>query len=95
MNVEVLWSKLLEQLKDELSSLSYDTWFKDTELYKLENGKAYIIVPMPIHKKILNEQYYDFITSKLSTITGTNYDLYLTLKEEIEEEEKKEEEKRE
>ena len=92
MNVDILWSNLLTQIKDELTSLSYNTWFADTELYKLENGKAYIIVPMPIHKKHLIDNYSHLISSKLSDITGTNYELTLFLKEEIESELKEKEE---
>ena len=95
MNVSILWSKLLDQVKSELTSLSYRTWFSDTELYKLNNGKAYIIVPMPIHKKHLQDNYYDIIVSKLAEISGSNYDLVFLLKEEIEEEIKKQEKKEE
>ena len=84
MNVELLWSKLLSQIKEELSTLSYSTWFADTQLYKLDNGKAYIIVPMPIHKRHLVDNYSDIIISKLNDITGSNYELCLLLKEEIE-----------
>jgi chromosomal replication initiator protein len=95
MNVSILWSKLLDQVKSELTSLSYRTWFSDTELYKLNNGKAYIIVPMPIHKKHLQDNYYDIIVSKLAEISGSNYDLVFLLKEEIEDEIKKQEKKEE
>ncbi len=84
MNVDIIWSKILNQIKDELTSLSYNTWFADTELYKLEDGKAYIIVPMPIHKKHLNDNYYELISNKLNNELGFNYDLILILKEEIE-----------
>ena len=86
MNSELVWSKLLSQLKDEMTSLSYDTWFNETELYKLENGKATIIVPMPIHKKHLKDNYSTIINKYLFEITGTNYELNFFLKEEIEEE---------
>ena len=86
MNMDILWSNLLNKLKDELSSLAYTTWFSDTELYKLDNGKAYIIVPMPIHKKHLQENYSDIILSNLNELTDSNYDLVFLLKEEIEEE---------
>ena len=89
MNVDVLWSKILEQLKSELTSLSYDTWFSETNLYKLDNGKAYIIVPMPIHKKTLLNNYSDNLKEKLNSLTGTNYELIFILNEEIEEEEPK------
>lgn len=83
MNVDVLWSNLLSQIKDELTSLSYNTWFSDTYLYKLDNNKAYIIVPMPIHKKHLNDNYNDLIVSKLNNLTGSNYEIVLLLKEEV------------
>ncbi|MBE6157700.1 MAG: chromosomal replication initiator protein DnaA [Firmicutes bacterium] len=85
MNVDILWSNFLLQIKDDLTSLSFETWFKDTELYKLDNGKAYIIVPMPIHKKHLSDNYSDIIREKLNDVTGTNFELIFLLKEEIEE----------
>ncbi len=92
MNVELLWSKFLTEVKDDLTSLSFDTWFKDTQLYKLDDGKAFIIVPMPIHKKHLADNYSDLILSHLNNITGTNFELVFLLKEEMEEEEKKKKE---
>ncbi len=95
MNVDIFWSKILSQIKDELTSLSYNTWFSDTKLYKLEDGKAYIIVPMPIHKKHLIDNYADLIHSKLLNITNSHYELILLLKEEIEIEEKKEDDRKE
>ena len=87
MNVEILWSKFLSEVKNDLTSLSFDTWFKDTELYKLDDGKAYIIVPMPIHKKHLADNYSELILNHLNDITETNFELVFLLKEEIEEEE--------
>lgn len=89
MNVEIIWSKLLDILKEQLTSLSYNTWFKETELYKLNNGKAYIIVPMIVHKKHISENFSEILSSILFDITNTNYDLVFLLKEEIEEEEEK------
>ena len=65
MNVDILWSKILSQIKDEITSISYQTWFSETKLHELKDGKAYIIVPMPIHKKHLQDNYYDIISSKL------------------------------
>ena len=65
MNVDIIWTKFLDQIKDELTSLSFDTWFADTTLHRLENGKAYIIVPMPIHKKHLIDNYSDLIVKTL------------------------------
>lgn len=86
MNVDILWTKFLGLAKEELTSLAFDTWFADTQLYKIKNDKAYIIVPMPIHKKHLVDNYSQLIIDKLTEITGTQYELILLLKEEIEKE---------
>ncbi len=85
MNVEVLWTNFLQKIKEELSSLAFDTWFKDTKLFKLENNKAIIVVPMPIHKKHLSDNYEEQIKFILNTITGNNYDIEFFLEEEIKE----------
>ncbi len=95
MNEDILWSKFLEQIKDELTSLSFKTWFEETKLYKLENGVAYIIVPMPIHKKHLIDNYETLIVNKLLELTGINYEIELYLEEEIKDVLQKEEEKKE
>ena len=86
MNVDILWSNLLSQIKDELTSLSYSTWFSETKLYKLDNEIAYIIVPMKKKKKHLIDNYSSLITTKLADLTGANYELNLLLNEEIENE---------
>lgn len=83
MNVEVLWKNFLSQIKIDLTSLAFDTWFQDTKLHKLNDGKAIIIVPMQIHKKHLAEKYSSLIKEKLNDITGTNFELEFILESEI------------
>ena len=84
MNTDIVWSNLLNELKDELSSLAYNTWFNETKLYKLDNGVASIIVPMPIHKRHLNDFYGEIIINKLNKLTNSNYELKFYLQEELE-----------
>lgn len=86
MNVDILWAKFLGLAKEELTSLAFDTWFADTQLYKIKEDKFYIIVPMPIHKKHLVDNYSQLIIDKVAEITGTQYELVFLLKEEIEKE---------
>ena len=90
LNVDIIWSKLLDILKEQLTSLSYNTWFNETKLYKIKEERAYIIVPMIVHKKHISDNFSDLISSILYDITNNNYDLVFLLKEEIEEEEEKE-----
>lgn len=83
LNNDIVWNKLLDNLKEKLTSLSYSTWFSETELYKLDAGKAYITVPMLIHKKHLADNYSEIISSILYEITNNNYELVFLLKEEL------------
>ena len=88
MNVDIIWSNFLNQIKDELSSLAYETWFKETKLHKLEDGKAIIIVPFDIHKDHL-KKYEDLIITNLNKLTGADYELKFLLSDEIEEDNRK------
>ena len=68
MNTEIIWNNFLEKIKERISPLSYDTWFKDTKLYKLDKNTAIIIVPMILHKKHLEENYLDEIEEIFNSI---------------------------
>ena len=87
MDKDLLWSKILDKIQSELNSLAYQTWFSETELYKLDNGIAKIIVPYAIHKQHIINNYKDLLNKCFNELTQSNYELELLLKEDIEEEE--------
>lgn len=83
MNTEIIWNNFLEKIKERISPLSYDTWFKDTKLYKIEKNTAVIVVPMILHKKHLEENYLEEIEEIFNLITGTNFTLQFKLDSEV------------
>ncbi len=91
MDNNLLWSNFLEVAKRKISTVSYDTWFKDTKILKQEEGKLLIEVPMSFHKKFLNDTYHDLIDEILNDLVGCSYDLEFVVEEDIIEEEKSEE----
>ena len=86
MDKDFLWSNILEKIKTELNSLAYQTWFLETELYKLDGGVAKIIVPYAIHKQHIINNYKDLLNKCFLEQTNMNYELELLLKEDIVEE---------
>ena len=84
MNVKIIWSNFLNSIKNEMTPLSFNTWFKDTELYEYKDGIAKIIVPMGMFKRHLSTRYYDLIVNTLSEIVGDNVDIQFFLREELE-----------
>lgn len=83
MSNELLWDKFLENIKSNVNSMVYSTWFSKTYLLSLDNNKAVIIVPLDIHKKRLSESYQDLITSVLTKLTGNVYDLEFVLEQDV------------
>ena len=72
MDVDVLWENFLNKIKENISSLSYETWFKDTKLVSLRDNVATIIVPMPFHKKHLVENYSSIIENTFMQLVLNN-----------------------
>ena len=85
MNTDIVWSNLLNELKDELSSLAYDTWFNDTKLYIVKTkrqfediittGKCYKNKYFVIYNKDNNLKYDRFgisVTKKLGNAVFRN-----------------------
>ena len=87
-NNSILWSKILEKIKGELNSLSFQTWFEETKLYDFSNGVAKILVPYALHKDHLANNYSKLITSCFMEETKESVELEFLIQEDIEEEEK-------
>lgn len=77
------WNDFLNIIKAKLSSVSFDTWFKDTKLAKITADTVCIEVPMSFHKDFLNKNYYELIDSTITTLTGRSYDINFVVEEDI------------
>ena len=84
MDVDTLWNNFLADIKESISSLSYDTWFRDTKLVSLANNLATIVVPMPVHKKHLTDNYKEVMEEKFLKLTGSIFNFNFLLKDEWE-----------
>lgn len=76
---EELWNNFLNIAKKEINTLSYNTWFTDLKLLKVDNNEITLQVPMDVHKTILEMHYYSFFEETLLKITGINYNIKFVL----------------
>ena len=83
MDVNFSWDEFLNIIKSKLSSVSFDTWFKDTNLSKMTDDSIDILVPMSFHKDFLNKNYYELIDSILTSMTGKSYDINFLVEDEL------------
>ena len=79
----MIWNKFLDLIKKRVSSIGFETWFKDTYLESL-GSEAIIVVPTIAHKKHLAESYKELIEDILNEVTGTNFNLKFILENEKE-----------
>ena len=94
MNKEELWNKFLENIKNEITDVSFTTWFNDddTKLYSFENDVATVVVSRDFIKKHLEERYLDIMIDGMSRVTNSDVTFNIILQEDVEEVKKKEKE---
>ena len=83
MNSNFSWDEFLSVIKSKLSSVSYDTWFKDTKISSITDDSIFIEVPMSFHKDFLNKNYYELIDEIITNLTGRSFDINFVVEEDI------------
>ena len=92
MNNNELWQNFLNNIKEVVSSMSFDIWFneEDTKLYSFKNDVATITVNQDFIKKHLEENYMDTMLEAMYKVTNTNVSINIVLLDEIKKMEEKE-----
>lgn len=73
MNNEQMWSVFLSTVKEEMNNpLSFETWFKDTQLLSIENGISNVLVPTVVHVRYLNSVYLKLMEESFNKVFNTN-----------------------
>lgn len=83
MNGEIIWQKFLEIIQNNLSDITFETWFKENKLIEFNDNTIKILVPDILHKKHLKENYNDMVEETFNEITGSNFKVEYYLEEEL------------
>ena len=84
MDLNSIWNSFLEKIKNEIATISYETWFAETKLISLRDNTATVLVPYHSQKKMLLENYKDIIEEIFTEVTGTNFKFNYVIEEEVE-----------
>lgn len=77
--LESIWSRTLDILKDELSRPSFETWLKSTKLLDIDENDIYIEVPNEFAKDWLETRYYNLIKNTVQLIINKEVNLHFVL----------------
>jgi chromosomal replication initiator protein len=58
---KTLWDKVLAEIETSVSKANFSTWFRDTEISKLEDGVVYVSVPNAFVRDWLATKYHKVI----------------------------------
>ena len=83
MSDNEIWKKFLEIIKKDLNPISFNTWFEETKLYKIDDETITLEVPMALHKKMILTNYNDLVSDTFTEITGVERKIECLLRDEI------------
>jgi len=78
--IEELWNKILEIIKEELSPQAYNSWFSQTKVDKFDGNNLVISTPGEFCKDWLEKRYSGFIKDVLKRALGSDNNLIIKFK---------------
>ena len=86
MSGREVWLNFLENIKNEITNVSFDTWFneEDTKFYSFENDVLTISVNQEFIKKHIEDHYLDIMGEAISKVTNSNVTFNIVLESELE-----------
>ncbi len=83
MTSEELMYSAKELLKEEVTTIAYDTWIKNIKIGKLTGDTITLIAESDIHKDFISEKYFDLISNTFKYITKKIYNIEILSQKEL------------
>ena len=83
MSNNEIWNKFLQLIITKVSSISFQTWFKDLKLERIDNDSIILTVPFEAQKNQLIHLYKELIEDVFSEITGLYKSIDILLENEV------------
>ena len=84
-NLNELWSRAKDLLKDETTVITYQTWIQPLELKSVNNNVIILIASNPFQKDTIESRYLDLLTNTFNFITNKKCNVIIKLKDEEDE----------
>lgn len=84
-NLNELWSKAKELLKDETTVITYQTWIQPLELKSVNNNVIVLVASNPFQKDTIESRYLTLLTNTFNFITNKKCNVTIKLRDEEDE----------
>ena len=82
-DVKSIWSSVLTMLKEEISDVSFQTWFEPVEPLSMSSNTLTLGVQSGIYKNMIMTKYYSLIESALVAVAGETYQIEVVCLDEV------------
>ena len=84
ISAQVIWSKALPVLQEEMTPTSYKTWIKDIQPISLEGNTLILMAQNETYVNTLRQFYAGIVTECVNKANGSNYNVSFIMKQENE-----------
>lgn len=84
-NLNELWSKAKDLLKEETTVITYQTWIQPLELKSVNNNVIVLVASNPFQKDTIESRYLTLLTNTFNFITNKKCNVTIKLKDEEDE----------
>ena len=77
INNAELMEKVKNFIKEEISTISYDTWFKQLEIYDINDTQIILSTPTSFQKDFLEGKYFDLLYNTFKYFTNSDKKLLI------------------
>ena len=81
MDIVSLWDKTLQLIKGDLTSVSFNTFFKNIVPLKIHLNDLILLAPSDFNKDILENRYLHLIEDAISQLSLKKYNIKFVLSE--------------
>jgi len=74
-DLEILWEKSLQIIKEKLSQQNFETWIRPIKIVSMEGSHIYLSVPNKFFKDWLLENYHTVIKDSITSLAGNDIDV--------------------
>ena len=82
LKTDEIFKVFLSEIEKVVNPTTYNIWFKDIELIKMDDKVINIKVPIPVYKTALNS-HLELMEETLFSLTGINYEINFLTNDEI------------
>lgn len=83
MDREELWNKCLDYLKSHTSSVSFNIWFNDSKLVKIDDSTLIIKVSNSYSRDFIKEHYTDLLEETIEQCSDISYSFEVVIEEDL------------